>query len=142
MSVRAAQAKAAYSGPWRGSYVSYAAAGAMSEVVCKLCGTPIRALVPAEGEPEVVRYKDRTVVKERVILACLPNYREVELLGSDGSTHTTCVCDTCAPKLADPVVAEATYCMDMEQWSKDGPVHPRYIDRAIAAIGRTDVVVQ
>jgi hypothetical protein len=114
----------------------------MSEVACKGCGAQIRGLVAAEQAGEITKRGNKTVIRERVVLACLPNYREVLLQASDGSRHVTCMCDQCASKLSDPVLAEAVYCMDLEQWSKEGAVHPSHIDRKMGDVLQIDKVIQ
>ena len=77
--------------------------GNLTEVRCRGCGTLIRALVPDDAFREVKVINGQRVVHERLVLACLPQYREVllECGGGPGdnfvkSGHVACMCAGCA----------------------------------------------
>jgi len=41
----------------------------------------------------------KTVIRERMVLSCLPNYREVRMAMNDGSFHVAPICASCAVDL-------------------------------------------
>lgn len=103
--------------------------GNITEVRCKVCSVPIRKLVASEQNEEVIRVGSRTIIRERVILSSLPNYREVLLKCDDGSAHVTPVCGECAPKLSDAGVREECYSADLKMWSREGEVAETLVTR-------------
>lgn len=116
--------------------------GNISEILCKVCGVTIRKLIPSDEYGEVLRHGSRTIVRERLVLACLPNYREVKLAFNDGSSHVTCVCADCALKLSDPGIREEVYAMDLQQWASEGDVADVLVSRNPTALGEVKATIQ
>lgn len=83
-----------------GSYVKRGPAG-IEEVTCKICGTPLRKLVPDERFREARIIGNKEVVTERLIFMTLATYNEVAIHFDDGSRHISIVCTSCAPKLVN-----------------------------------------
>lgn len=122
-------------------YVRYEK-GNIVEVFCKVCGLTIRKMIPSDIGQEVTRRGNQTIIRERLVLASLPNYREVLISCDDGSAHVTCVCQDCAPKLNDPAVREECYACDLGQWSKEGVVATSLISRNPEAVESVAEVIQ
>lgn len=99
--------------------------GNITEVRCKGCGNVIRKLVVDGSFGAVERVRGQTIVRERLALTCLPNYREALIQLEDGSKHVTCICDACVPRLDDPAQAQAMYQKDLDQFEKEGAVYTR-----------------
>lgn len=97
--------------------------GVITEIRCKGCGVVIRKLIPSDSHGTVERINGKIVVRERLILACLPNYREVAMEFEDGTKHVTCLCDQCAEKMGDPEVVRKVYHQDLDQFESEGAVH-------------------
>ena len=70
--------------------------GTLVGVKCRGCGVPIRKMVPDDSNREIKRVGNQTIVYERMVLACLPNYREVLMTFADGSAHVACMCENCS----------------------------------------------
>lgn len=75
--------------------------GAITEVRCRLCGTPIRTMVQTDT-PGVMG------------MGCLPTYREVLMECSDKSAHVACMCLTCA-EAATVEQLQEHHDLDMEE---------------------------
>lgn len=112
--------------------------GNIVEVLCKVCGKTIRKMIPMDDAPEVVRRGSQTIIREKMVLACLPNYREVKVLFADGSSHVTPVCVDDAGKLSDAGIREEVYAIDLKQWAREGEVSDAMATRnpvSITSIG-------
>jgi len=88
--------------------------GVVETVNCKLCDLPIRTLIPDERFFEQTVIKGQTIKRERLIMASLPNYQELELTFDDGSKHVTATCKNCSNNLTIEDL-EDMYAIDMEQ---------------------------
>lgn len=80
--------------------------GQVWEVRCPLCNTPIRKMVPSDKHQETQKINGKLVVFQRLVFACLPNYREVllDVGGGPGDNfisngHVTGMCSSCATTL-------------------------------------------
>lgn len=100
-----------------GRYVRYGTAG-IEEIDCKLCGRPIRKLVPHDNFHEQRDINGRQVLVEKLVLATLPLYVEVEINFDDGTRHVTNLCQLCAEHLTLDE-CEHIYCCDMNEWLLD-----------------------
>lgn len=94
--------------------------GGIWEVRCRGCDTPIRKMIADDAHRETKKINGQNVVFERLVLACLPNYREVlvECGGGPGdnfllSAHVACMCETCATALTVEK-AQAHYDLDLD----------------------------
>lgn len=85
-------------------------------VHCKECGRPIKGLVVDDRFSETRIINGKTIVFQRLVLAELPGYSEIEIEFDDGSRHITHVCKGCLPKLT-PNDLDALYEADMDMWS-------------------------
>lgn len=90
----------------------------ITEVRCKCCGALIKKLLPDSKGEQIERREDRVVVRERLVLTTLPNYREVEIEFDDGSKHITPCCADCANHLDEELI-EAMYAADLDRWQKE-----------------------
>lgn len=93
---------------------------ATTEVRCKGCGVVIRKLIPVESFGAVERINGQVIVRERLLLTCLPNYREVMVEFDDSTKHVTCLCDQCAQKMDDATFAQNIYHQDLDQFEAEG----------------------
>lgn len=100
-----------------GTYVNRGSAG-IEQVVCKMCGTPVRKLVPDEKFREVRVIGDKEVVVERLVFMTLPTYNELALYFDDGSRHITVLCTECAPKVRNEDL-EWIYMSDVKEMMLD-----------------------
>ena len=95
--------------------------GQIWEVKCKGCGTTIKKMVPHDAFSVSEKVNGRTIVRERLILAPLPSYREVLMEFDDGSKHVTPMCVDCSTKMTnDANMREQAYAADVKQWSSEG----------------------
>lgn len=91
------------------------------KVYCSICGMLIRGLVPDTDFGIQRTHRGRTVVQERLRLACNAEYREVLMEMDDGSKHVTNACSECAGKLiGDADLREAIYASDLATWAFEG----------------------
>lgn len=116
--------------------------GNITSILCKVCGVTIRKLIASEQHEEITRVGNRTVIRERLVLASLPNYREVLLKCDDGSAHVTPVCDSCAPRLNDAGIREECYAADLKMWSREGAVADVLATRNTTEVLETKDVIQ
>lgn len=110
----------------RPKYVTYKN-GEINAIYCKSCGTKIRGLVPDEHHESSEVRGNKIVIRERLILACLPNYTEVtlEVRDADGKTgkHVTPLCTDCAVLLeTDAELAADVYDCDIDQLAAEAGV--------------------
>lgn len=110
----------------RPKYVVYTN-GEISAVFCKGCGTKIRGLVPSEQHESTEKRGNRIIVRERLILACLPSYTEVTLEVEDANgrkaKHVTPLCTNCADLLdSDGELASDIYDCDIDQLAAEAGV--------------------
>lgn len=113
--------------------------GGIVEVRCRGCGTPIRGLVADDAHREVKKINGQNVVYERLVLACLPNYREVLMACCDGSAHVACMCASCAEKLT-PEMAQEHHDLDMEDLQLDD--HPLTQGRRVEGIDKIAHIIE
>jgi ferredoxin len=90
----------------------------IEKVLCKGCGTPIRALMPTDKFSTTERIGDQTIVRERLLLATLSSYVEVEMEMADGSSHITGACATCAATVTDRELKE-WYAADLDMMDNE-----------------------
>lgn len=69
--------------------------GQIWKVNCPCCGTTIRHMIPDDSMSVSEHANGKVVVRERLVLACLPNYREVLMQMDDGSKHVAPMCAQC-----------------------------------------------
>lgn len=79
-------------------YVTYKH-GTIWEVRCPVCATPIRTMVLDDKPFENEMVNGKVVIRQGMVLACLPNYREVKMAMSDGTFHISPMCKTCTDNL-------------------------------------------
>ncbi len=84
------------------------------KILCKMGGEVIRGLIPDDRFLEVQVIGTQTLRTQRLIMASLANYQEVEISFDDGSKHTTSLCKHHATRM-NMVDVEAVYSADMEQ---------------------------
>jgi hypothetical protein len=115
--------------------------GGIWEVRCRVCGTPIRSMVADDTHRETKKVNGQTVVFERLVLACLPNYREVlmDCGGGPGdnfvaSGHVACLCDQHASELTTEQ-AQAIHDLDMAELKID-------TKRAVNHIVAVDLLIE
>ena len=96
--------------------------GQLWEVRCPLCSVPIRKMVPSDEHQETKKINGKIVVFQRLVFACLSNYREVlvEAGGGPGddfitSAHVMCMCAECAADLTMEQ-AQALHDKDMREF--------------------------
>lgn len=87
-------------------YITYEH-GVIWEVRCPCCNVPIRKMVVAERPLATEKINNQLVTKEHLVLACLPNYREVLMAMGDGSFHVSPMCEACANDLTIEKVEQA-----------------------------------
>lgn len=92
-----------------------------------MCSVPIRKMIPSDEHQETQKLNGKLVVFQRLVLACLPNYREVLVSTGGGpgdnyvlNGHVMALCDTCAHGLT-PEKAQALHDEDMHEFGV--PVH-------------------
>jgi hypothetical protein len=73
--------------------------GVIWEVHCPVCNTLIRSMVADDNPLESELINGKVVVRERMVLACLPSYREVKMAMADGTFHIAPMCAECAGDL-------------------------------------------
>jgi hypothetical protein len=110
--------------------------GQIWEVRCKKCGVPIRGMRPDDTWTEKSRIGSQTIVRERLVLACYANYREVLIEMDDGSRHVTCLCETCANNVTMDELGEIT-AIDDARLNKDVPANQKK-SRSPVAIAKID----
>lgn len=76
-------------------------------VLCKGCGAPVRSMVVDDRLRTSEKIGETLVIRERLVMANLPHYAEVEIEMEDGSKHATACCASCADRATDE---------DLEQW--------------------------
>jgi hypothetical protein len=116
--------------------------GSITEVFCKVCGVTIRKMIPVDEQPEVQRIGNQTIVRERVALMSLPNYREARILCDDGSAHVTPVCVDCAGKLDQDGIREECYSLDLQQWGREGLVSEKLAIRNPESVDEVAGVIE
>lgn len=111
--------------------------GAITETRCKLCSNALMTLVPDENLREIQKIGDKTIIRERLILARTNNYAEVVLEMDDGGKHVTDVCKRCKTQLLamGPDDLEAVYMADISALlGFSGP--KEYITRGRAGVAK------
>lgn len=112
----------------RPKYVTFKE-GQITAVYCKGCGAKIKGLISAEVPSEVERRGNKVIVRERVLLAELPNYTEIEIETRDENgvlaKHRTPICKTCAlnesPEFLQAVVEADVDQLVAEAGERRGP---------------------
>lgn len=95
--------------------------GQISEVRCKVCNTPIKKFVEHDVPSVISKIKGQTILGQKLLLAQLPNYREVAITFDDGSRHVTALCERDAYRLFDDVSQlQHIYDADLAQWESEG----------------------
>ena len=98
-------------------YVKFSRFG-IDQVLCKCCGCVIKGTVIRDDWTETRMINGKPVIFQRLALAQLAEYAEVEILFDDGSRHVTCCCVHCSEHLT-PDHLEHIYCCDMLMWEKE-----------------------
>lgn len=96
--------------------------GVVVGILCKLCGVPIRGLVPV-GEPIDIRKNGNMIIRDNAYkLGIGSNYCEVEIeMERDGrkAKHVTCLCKSCADKATKADLKKA-YDGDLDEFKREG----------------------
>jgi hypothetical protein len=96
--------------------------GVIVGVLCKVCGVPIRGLVPV-GEPIDTRKNGSMIIRDNfMMLGVGANYQEVEFeVEKDGrkGKHFTALCRPCAGRLTTENM-ERIYTEDLDQLESEG----------------------
>lgn len=100
-----------------GDYIVRGSAG-IEQVVCKICGTPVRKLVPDERFRESRVVGNREVIVERLVFMTLPMYNEIAILFDDGSRHISVSCSNCVTKITNEDL-EWIYLSDVQEMMSD-----------------------
>lgn len=113
--------------------------GGIVEVRCRGCEAVIRKLIPDDTHRETKKINGKSVVFERLVLACLPNYREVLMACADGSAHVACMCASCAEGLT-PASAQAHHDLDMKDLKLDK--HPTTRGRQVEFVAKVSHLIE
>lgn len=113
--------------------------GGIYEVRCRDCGTPIRKMIADDAHREMKVINGERVVFERLVLACLPAYREVLLACDDGSAHVACICAECASALT-PEKAQELHDLDMKDIGLGK--HEKYGKRTVTRVARVAHLIE
>jgi len=117
--------------------------GQIWEIRCKGCGTPIKTMLADDQPSETEKINGRTIVRERLYLAALSNYKEVLITFEDGSKHVTPMCADCAVKMqTDKKLVQSVYEADVKQWKSEGQkINKRDEKRKAAKVDRIASVI-
>jgi len=89
----------------------------IDKILCPKCDAPIKSLVIDDRFTESQNVGEKVVIRERMVMAELPNTQNIRIKMDGGGDHVMTVCKSCSSGLSQNDL-EALYAADLVQFGE------------------------